>query len=72
MSPLPLPSEPEQWLPEYPTTEEEEEDEVPSISSDGVDLNRNFPGGWGQGHSSFIKESTEPSTSVYKGYKRKS
>merc|ERR1719334_822831 len=36
---------------------------------DGVDLNRNFPGGWGQGHSSFIKESTEPSTSVYKGYK---
>ena len=32
----------------------------------GVDLNRNFPSGWGRGHKSFIDESELPSTSVYK------
>lgn len=34
---------------------------------EGVDLNRNFPAGWGIGHEEFEKESKDPSTSVYKG-----
>jgi len=35
----------------------------------GVDLNRNFPSGWGMGHKSFIQESALPWTSVYKSHK---
>lgn len=33
---------------------------------EGVDLNRNFPSGWGLGHETFVKESNDPSMSVYK------
>jgi len=33
----------------------------------GVDLNRNFPSGWGKGHNSFVLESSQPWSSVYKG-----
>merc|ERR1712025_476816 len=36
---------------------------------EGVDLNRNFPSGWGLGHETFVKESNDPSMSVYKGSK---
>ena len=36
-----------------------------------MDLNRNFPGGWGEGYKDFVKESIEPWTSVYKGVNRK-
>ena len=38
----------------------------------GVDLNRNFPSGWGKGHPDFVLESTQPWSSVYKGSHRKS
>lgn len=33
----------------------------------GVDLNRNFPIGWGEGHAEFVEESQEPWSNVYKG-----
>ena len=32
-----------------------------------MDLNRNFPSGWGEGHESFVRESNEPWQSIYKG-----
>ena len=35
---------------------------------EGVDLNRNFPAGWGMGHEQFVRDSKDPSTSVYKEY----
>ena len=38
----------------------------------GVDLNRNFPSGWGKGHNSFVLESSQPWSSVYKGSHRTS
>jgi len=34
---------------------------------EGVDLNRNFPAGWGLGHKDFKKDSKHPWESVYKG-----
>ena len=33
----------------------------------GVDLNRNFPSGWGEGHKTFVVDSALPWTGVYKG-----
>merc|ERR1711934_766080 len=33
----------------------------------GVDLNRNFPSGWGEGHKTFVVDSSLPWTGVYKG-----
>ena len=38
---------------------------------EGVDLNRNFPAGWGLGHPDFEKKSSRPWTSQFKGIKRK-
>jgi len=35
----------------------------------GVDINRNFPSGWGLGHKDFVKESKQPWTNVFKGVK---
>jgi len=34
---------------------------------EGIDLNRNFPGGYGLGHPTFEEDSKKPWTSVYKG-----
>ena len=36
----------------------------------GVDLNRNFPIGFGEGHPEFMVDSKVPWTSVYKGSHR--
>ena len=38
---------------------------------EGVDLNRNFPAGWGLGHPDFEKKSSRPWTSQFKGIERK-
>ena len=38
---------------------------------EGVDLNRNFPSGWGQGFTEFKRESPQPWQSIYKGPHRK-
>ena len=38
---------------------------------EGVDLNRNFPSGWGEGYKDFVKDSIKPWTDVYKGVHRK-
>ena len=38
---------------------------------EGVDLNRNFPSGWGLGYSEFVEDSKKPWKSVFKGIHRK-